>query len=393
MRPLFTTRIASFVLVIGFFFACSSSKPTIDSLISENQFDLALEQIETELSENPNQPALLIQKGKIMAQMAENSAPEARFDQYMTAVTSFEEAIKVGADSTQEQNISSTLHSYWIFEHNTGTAVFEDETVEQRLAISSAHFNNAIILKPDEASSYLSLATTQYTSGELSSAIGTLNKAKNTLSEVPEALYENLGFLLLQNGEPDQAVFYYELANTNVAANKNIAFGLINAYISTENTEKAVALLETLVKNNPGDASLRNVYGTQLYLIVEGIIEDLSVAYQSDDTLLVTQLKFEAEGVGEQAEQELIQSFSRDSSNVEYIESLAVFYNNLTANYLSVYESAFDSDKPILLNKAETLLDFAIEYYTKLARLEPRNGSVASTIDSLNKLKENRFTP
>lgn len=393
MRPLFTTRIASFVLVIGFFFACSSSKPTIDSLISENQFDLALEQIETELSENPNQPTLLIQKGKIMAQMAENSAPEARFDQYMTAVTSFEEAIKVGADSTQEQNISSTLHSYWIFEHNTGTAVFEDETVEQRLAISSAHFNNAIILKPDEASSYLSLATTQYTSGELSSAIGTLNKAKNTLSEVPEALYENLGFLLLQNGEPDQAVFYYELANTNVAANKNIAFGLINAYISTDNTEKAVALLETLVKNNPGDASLRNVYGTQLYLIVEGIIEDLSVAYQSDDTLLVTQLKFEAEGVGEQAEQELIQSFSRDSSNVEYIESLAVFYNNLTANYLSVYESAFDSDKPILLNKAKTLLDFAIEYYTKLARLEPRNGSVASTIDSLNKLKENRFTP
>lgn len=393
MRPLFTTRIASLVLVIGFFFACSSSKPTIDSLISENQFDLALEQIETELSENPDQPALLIQKGKIMAQMAENSAPEARFDQYITAVASFEEAIKVGTDSTQEQTISSTLHSYWVFEHNTGTAVFEDKTVEQRLAISSAHFNNAIILKPDEASSYLSLATTEYTSGELSSAISTLNKAKNTLNEVPEALYENLGFLLLQNGEPDQAVFYYELANTNVAANKNIAFGLINAYISTDNTEKAVALLETLVKNNPSDASLRNVYGTQLYLIVEGIIEDLSMAYQNDDTLLVTQLKFEAEGVGEQAEQELIQSFSRDSSNVEYVESLAVFYNNLTANYLSVYESAFDSDKPILLNKAGTLLDFAIEYYTKLARLEPGNGSVASTIDSLNKLKENRFTP
>lgn len=393
MRPLYTTRIASLVLVIGFFFACSSSKPTIDSLISENQFDLALEQIETELSENPDQPGLLIQKGKIMAQMAESSAPEARFDQYMTAVTSFEEAIKVGADSTQEQDISSTLHSYWVFEHNTGTAVFEDEMVEQRLAISSAHFNNAIVLKPGEASSYLSLATTEYTSGELSSAISTLNRAKNTLSEVPEALYENLGFLLLQNGEPDQAVFYYELANTNVAANKNIAFGLINAYISTENTEKAVALLESMVKNNPNDASLRNVYGTQLYLIVEGIIQDLNAAYQSNDSLLVNQLKFEAEGVGEQAEQELIQSFSRDSSNVEYIESLAVFYNNLTANYLFVYESAFDSDKPILLNKAGTLLDFAIEYYTKLARLEPGNGSVASTIESLNKLKENRFTP
>lgn len=392
MKLLSLTRIASFMLVIGFFLACSSSKPSIDSLIAQDQYDIALEQIENELTQNPNQPDLLVKKGTIMAHMAENSEPQDRFVYYASTITSFEDAIKAGADSTQENEISSTLHSYWVLEHNTGTAVFEDGTIDDRFTVSSAHFNNAILLKPEEASSHISLATAEYSSGQLPSAIATLNKAKNSLTEVPELLYENLGFLLLQNGEPDQAVFYYELANTDISANPNIAFGLINAYISSGNSEKAITLLEPLVENNPNDASLRNVYGTQLYLIVDGIIEDLAKAYQNNDSLLVNQLKFEAEGVGEQAEKELIQAFSRDSINTEFIESLAVFYNNLTANYLSVYDSAFETDKPVLLNKAATLLDFAIEYYIKLAQIEPNNSNVQSTIESLNKLKENRFT-
>lgn len=387
-----SARMVSLVLTLGFFFACSSSKPSIDSLITSNQYELALAQIDEALSENPNQPYLHIRKGEINTLIASDLDPRERSDFYANAVTSFDEAVVVGADSTQEAEINAIINKEWSKEHNTGTAAYNNDESDSVVSISQAHFQNAIIIKPSEMASYLSLATAQYANGEINEAISTLNVAKNTADEVPPKVYENLGFLYLQNGEPDQSVFYYELANTDIIESKNIAFGLVNAYISTSNTEKAVSLLEQLVDKDPNDATIRNVYGTQLYLITETIMDDLASAYMDSDTALVSQIRFEAEGVGEQAEQELIQAFSRDTSNTNFVESLAVFYNNLTGKYLSVYEVAFDSDKELISGKASILLNFAIQYYEKLISAAADNTEIQSTLDALNSLKQSRFS-
>ncbi len=386
------TRLAGLVLAIGFFFACSSSKPSIDSLIAENQYEMALTQIEEQLAEDPNQPGLLINKGKINTLIAEPLDPRERGEFYTEAIASFEQAAEVGMDSTQQTEVEAIKTKLWSEEHNAGTAEFNNQEESNDFSLAQAHFSNAIILKPMEASSHLSLATAQFSTGDVQEAISTLNIAKNTLNEVPPKLYENLGFLYLQHGEPDQSVFYYELANKDVIQSKNIAFGLVNAYISSSNNEKAVDLLNDLVENYPNDAALRNVYGTQLYEITGSIMSDLARAYQNNDTVLVSQIRFEAEGVGEQAEQELIQAYSRDTLNTNYVESLAVFYNNLTGKYLGVHEVAFESDKEALHTKAEILLNFAIEYYEKLTGISPRNETAESTLEGLKALKESRFS-
>lgn len=382
---------AGLVLAFGFFFACSTSKPSVDSLIETNQYDLALAQITEELSVNPDQPALLIQRGEINAILAKDAVPADRGEFYNTTRNSFDEAVSAGADSTQLVKIHTLTDKYWSSEHNAGTAAYESsDDTDQLEAIT--YFDNAIILKPTEVSSYLSKATAQYDSDDIDGAIATLDQAKNVVDPVPVELYENLGFLYLQNGNPDQSVFYYELANKDIINSKNIAFGLVNAYISNSDSESAIDLLSSLTDNYPNDASIKNVYGTQLYLITEMIMDDLVNAYASNDTALVSQIRFEAEGVGEQAEEQLVAAFQRDTTNTDYIESLAVFYNNLTGKYLAVIGVAFDTDKTALTQKAATLLDFAIEYYGRLAEISPQNAAIQSTLESLNRLKENRFS-
>lgn len=386
------TRYASLVLAFGFFFACSSSKPSIDSLISNREYENALNQLEEQLQLDANQPDLLIKKGEIHTLIAAERNPIERSVFYEEAINAFNDAKNIGLDSTQASLINSITIKNWSKEHNAGTILYQSEKQDSVISIVKSHFNNAIIISPKRANSYTSLATAYYSSGDISEAINTLNIAKNVLDEVSPKLYENLGFLYLQHGEPEQSVFYYELANTDIIKSKNIAFGLVNAYISTSKNEEAVSLLSNLVDSYPNDATIRNVYGTQLYLIVDGIMSDLNNAYLEADTSLAKQILFEAEGVGEQAEEELIQAFSRDTTNSEFIESLAVFYNNLTGNYLSVYENAFDIDKEKIETKASTLLNFALDYYDKLLELNPNDTSIQSTITSLNKLRTSRFS-
>ena len=392
MNSFHNTRLVSLMLAVGFFFSCTSSKPSINTLVEQNQYETALAQIDEQLAGNPDQPDLLIKKGEINTLIAEAADPRERSEYYSEAINSFNLAIEAGVDSSQLSGINSLRTKLWSKEHNAGTAAFNNEQATEDFSLAQAHFSNAIILKPQETSSHLSLATAQFSTGDIERAISTLNIAKNTLDPVPLKVYENLGFLYLQHGEPDQSVFYYELANKDITQSKNIAFGLVNAYISTSSTEKAVDLLSKLIENYPNDAALRNVYGTQLYRVTENIMADLTQAYVENDSSLVSQIRFEAEGVGEQAEQELIQAYSRDTTNTDYIESLAVFYNNLTGKYLGVYEVAFQSDKNPLLTKAGTLLDFAIEYYEKLSEISPQSEEIEITLQNLFTLKESRFS-
>ena len=201
-----------------------------------------------------------------------------------------------------------------------------------------------------------------------------------------------MGFLYLQNGDTKKSIFYYELANTDISKNKNIAFGLVNTYILNSQVERAAEVLGELNANFPNDPKIKNVYGTQLYTIASGIMDDLFTAYQKNDTMLVAQIKFEAEGVGEQAEEELISAYQLDNTNEEYVKSLAVFYNNMLGKYLTVHDVAFTEDKEAFNTKAEILLSFAIQYYDKLASFSPDDTEVNSTLEVLKKLKSQYFS-
>ena len=385
------TRFTGLLLVTGFFISCSSSKINIDKLIQDNNYQEALAEIDTRLAEDPSQPELYIQRGKINASLAMDTDPELRAEFYRNTDENFEMAVEYGAMDNQMATMDSLRQQYWKNEHNAGLRITDNEAISDRYQLASIHFKNALILRENAVGSYKNLSVAQFNQGDLDGAIATLETALEYAGEEPVSIYENLGYLYLEKGNPEQSAYYYELANTNMQEDLNLAFGLVNAYISNGSSEAAVDILESLIETNPDNANLRNVYGTQLYLITSGIMDDLKSAYANNDTVLVDQILFEAEGMGDEAETQLIEAFRRDTSNTEYLESLALFYNNLSAQYLSLLPEAFESDRNELDRKAYNLITFAIDYYEKLVAIDPNNDEYNQKLSVLKTL-QNRKT-
>ena len=388
MKNSIITRYASFLLVIGFFISCSGSKFSAENLINEGNYQQALTEISAEIDKNPSS-FLFYQKGKVYGLIAKDSPVQDRETNYYNMSSSFD-SIRVYQTASPETNwqaeADSLANYYWEMEHTNGLQSYKEGSVEDtQKAIS--HFRNAIAIEPENIESYKSLSIAQYNSSDVEGAIETL-KMTESLETVSLDVFENLGFLYLETGNPEQSIFYYKKADQDPLKNKNVAFGLVNAYISQDRNSEAVSFLSNLVEEFPNDPKLRNVYGTQLYEQVSELFSNLRASYADSDTTSVTNLGVEIEGVSENAENELIKAYQIESSNIEFIESLAVFYNNMAGNYFSVHQDAFDDDKNSIAEKALALTDFSITYYEKLQELNTGNNSYSDKIENLKSLKE-----
>lgn len=380
------TRLASFVLAVGFFVSCTSSQFTVDNLIEQENYALALEQIDQELTKNPT-AELYIQKAEVLGKIAVTREAENRDSLYNEFDIALENATDNNLDSSAliSQKIDSISTKYWNIEHQSGLQAYESDN-EQVQRRSILHFQNALIIDSENVETYKSLAIAHYNFGNIEEAISTLNIA-SSLDQEDSEIYENLGFLYLETGNAQQSAYYYKLANKDPLKDKNIAFGLVNAYISEGNDVEAIKLLDQLVNVYPNNGKIHNVYGTQLFNQVSTLFPQLKDAYTNADEAEVTTLRVEIEGLSEKAEQQLIEAYKTDSNNMEFIESLAVFYNNMAGNYFSLHPQAFEDDKEAIKNRALTLTDFAIRYYNEMLEMEANNDRITTKITNLNTLK------
>ena len=383
----FNARFASLVFAIGFFCSCATSKVNVESLIANKDYDNALTAIEAELVKKPNQPELYFQKASINGKLADQVSVSDRAPYYRSMMEALNSAKSIALeDSSIQKRADSLATNYWAKEYNTGLKSYETGGKNDFYDEAIAHFENSILIHPTEIKSYKSLSIAQYNSGDVDVAIETLNEARFVVDTEAE-LFEDLGFLYLETGNAEQSAYYYNLANTDIVKNKNVAFGLVNAYIAAEKNADALDLLNQLVSHYPKDAKLHNVYGTQLYNEASSLFEELKAAYVTYDSSSVESIKVEIEGVSELAEKEFIKAYSTDTSDVEFIESIAVFYNNMAGNYFSLMNTSFEEDNISIKGKALTLVDFAITYYVKLASLSPQNNQIDNKIRTLNTLK------
>jgi tetratricopeptide (TPR) repeat protein len=270
-------------------------------------------------------------------------------------------------------------------EQKNGLRAYELEADGSDLKAIS-HFKNAISIKPDLVESYKSLSIAQYNNNDIESAIETLEVIESKENVSPD-VFQSLGFLHLEVGNPEESIRYYKKADQEPIKNKSIAYGLVNAYISQNRTYEAVSFLSEIVVEFPNDSKLHNVYGTQLYEQVSELFVSLRTSYAQNDTTNATNLRVEIEGVSEKAENELIEAYKMENTNIDYVESLAVFYNNMAGNYFTVYEVAFQEDKNVINTKAIELTDFAITYYSKLLELNPDSNNYSVKLENLKNLK------
>ena len=389
MKKIYFTRLTGLILLAGFFYSCATTSANVNELIRNQEYTIALNALDEQMTQDPEDPELYLQRAEVATLLAQQLQPEERLDLYSQAIEDIQSASEYGASDSQLESSDSLLQQTWKEEHNAGLQASEEEN-QNSLDLAVTHFQNAITLRPDAVSSYQNLAVVLFDQGNVDAAIQSLMDALNEIENPPVSIYENLGYLYLEKGNPAESVHYYELANKNVEEDLNLTFGLVNAYIAEGNSVQASELLEPLIRQNPADPDLRNVYGTQLYNITANILEDLKSAYEDQDSAFVEQLRLEAEGMGEEAENQLQEAFKRDTTHAGYIESLAVFYNNLAGQYFTVADVAFEAHQQQLQQKALTLVDFAIDYYSRLESIEPSNNEFKNKLNSLRRLKENR---
>lgn len=387
---IFLTRWTTFV-VLGFFLGCSNTLKTVESLVQEQAYFQALKELEEGLEKRPENELLWLEQGRIHLIYSETDEPIQRTYHYQTAYFSFEEARRLGVDSTQNAEIDSLLQLYWAQEHNAGIRALESGEYDDRLRDASSHLRNAVALKPNEISSYIALSNAYYSAAKMKLAVKTLRDAEENLDAPNAQIYEKLGFLSLEQGDIEESITFYQ-RSIEIADNKNAAFGLVNAYILAGESLLSVELLSSLLERYPNDTDINHVYGVQLNIVLDGYLTQLHQAYEDDQSDEVERLREAIDLMMEGAEGQLTQAYQNDISNTAFVESLAIFYNNLTSKYLEMLEVAYTEHVDPMSDSAAEYLDKAITYYKRMQQLRPNDREYSQKAESLGELRIVLFT-
>ncbi|CAI8371633.1 MAG: Uncharacterised protein [Rhodothermaeota bacterium MED-G12] len=390
MKMISLTRWAAFV-ALGFFLGCSNTLKTVESLVQEQAYFQALKELEEGLEKRPENELLWLEQGRIHLIYSETDEPIQRTFHYQTAYFSFEEARRLGVDSTQNAEIDNLLQRYWAQEHNAGIRALESGEYDDRLRDASSHLRNAVALKPNEISSYIALSNAYYSAAKMKLAVKTLRDAEGNLDAPNAQIYEKLGFLSLEQGDIEESITFYQ-RSIEIADNKNAAFGLVNAYILAGESLMSVELLSSLLERYPNDTEINHVYGVQLNIVLDGYLTQIHQAYEDDHSEEVERLREAIDLMMEGAEGQLTQAYQNDISNTAFVESLAIFYNNLTSKYLEMLEVAYTEHVDPMSDSAAEYLDKAITYYKRMQQLRPNDPEYSQKAESLGELRIVLFT-
>ena len=390
MKMISLTRWAVLV-ALGFFLGCSNTLKTVESLVQEQAYFQALKELEEGLEKRPDNEQLWLEQGRIHLIYSETDEPIQRTYHYKTAYFSFEEAQRLGVDSTQNAEIDNLLQRYWTQEHNAGIRALESGEYEDRLRDASSHLRNAVELKPNEISSYIALSNSYYSAAKIKLAFKTLRDSEENLDTPNAQIYEKLGFLSLEQGDIEESITFYQ-RSIEIADNKNAAFGLVNAYILSGESLIAVELLSSLLERYPNDTEINHVYGVQLNIVLDGYLTQLHQGYKDDNSKEIERLREAIDLMMEGAEGQLTHAYQNDISNTAFVESLAIFYNNLTSKYLEMLEVAYTEHVDPMSDSAAEYLDKAITYYMRMQQLRPNDPEYSQKAENLGELRIVLFT-
>ena len=379
------------LVALGFFLGCSNTLKTVESLVQEQAYFQALKELEEGLEKRPVNEQLWLEQGRIHLIYSETDEPIQRTYHYKTAYFSFEEAQRLGVDSTQNAEIDNLLQRYWTQEHNAGIRALESGEYDDRLRDASSHLRNAVELKPNEISSYIALSNSYYSAAKIKLAFKTLRDAEENLDTPNAQIYEKLGFLSLEQGDIEESITFYQ-RSLEIADNKNAAFGLVNAYILSGESLMAVELLSSLLERYPNDTEINHVYGVQLNIVLDGYLTQLHQAYKDDNSKEIERLREAIDLMMEGAEGQLTHAYQNDISNTAFVESLAIFYNNLTSKYLEMLEVAYTEHVDPMSDSAAEYLDKAITYYMRMQQLRPNDPEYSQKAENLGELRIVLFT-
>lgn len=411
MRSTFTRMVIPIYLGIAFglFIGCSTlsssterSSHIEDNSLSKKELRAELKRVNDSLAGSPEQanPEIYYQKGYILSELAQKEAqPSARSAFYKEMQHTLRKADQLFDQSDHadgRQKTDELIKVRWSHEHNQGVEIIQtDEVVESSdYEKATAHFNNATIILPDSVISYKMKARAQYRNNQPKQAIKTLEEAKRHIDPLPSLIMEQLAFLYLETGQAPKAVAAYEEAESFSEDNLNLIHGLANAYISVDNHQKAVELLNLLVEEEPENIIYAQTRGTELYYSGASKIDSLSST--SDPANNITpEVIGEIDLLFEEAEKQLKSLLDANPDNPELMQTLAFFYKNSAAGYQRLTSHLSGDIHDDVNQKIEDYLQSSIPLFVTLTGEQPEEKAlwrnlyqVYSFLDMDQKAKE-----
>lgn len=271
----------SVLLTFGIFFAlsCSTFKTSSDSaasLFESGNYENALETVNQQITDSPDNRELQILKAEILQKIAvENYEPENREPVYSNLRNTTDE-INFSTDRYRAKT-DSILNSAWMHEQSAGVRLLQQDgtdTFDQHFERVIAHFTNAVTIIPDSTVTYNLMATTYYRHGNLSEAIATLEAIEEQGFTRPPETCEKLAYLYLEAGQIDRSVEIYETLSANNPDSEIYQQGLVNSYILGDMHTDAIALLEELTGVYPNRVQYREALATERFYLMRQRFRD-----------------------------------------------------------------------------------------------------------------------
>lgn len=373
------TRMASVILAFGFFFGCTvlqqSSNPQTDSdKLSKKQLRQKIKKLDNRLSRSDSTASLLYQKGELLIKLAQKEEVDRRLLTYReahTVLTQSAQKYEQSYTNDDKNKALQLLNVSWSNEHNKGVQLIQNDSVMSSADYKRAgnHFHNATVIIPDSVTSYKLGAQSYYQSQQPDKAMALLEEARQQINDIPISVLEQLGYLYLQNDQPEQAVQTYQQAVSLSDQNTNLIHGLSNAYIANNEHKQAVTLLENLVKQKPSNIIYRQSLATELYQVGSQQIDSLS-AGQSN---LTADSFNSVDSLFQRAQTLFSELVENNQQDTEIIKQAAQFYLNSASVYQQVQGNTTTNADSTIQKRIKEFLTTSLPLHKKLAEEHPQN--------------------
>ena len=262
LQSLVALFVGGLILVVS---GCASD-PNVEGAkldLRNQDYESALENVNTALERNPENAEALKIKGDIYRQQA---AEVKDVDQHSKLIDqmleAYNQAVKI--DPAMQEAVEQAKLRAYINEYKQGGQAFNrgqnDKSAYEDAAV---YFENASQIQPDSAAAYTNQAYALLNTGAAEEAIEPLQTAVDMGGDSADN-YLYLTQLYNQADRTEETVPLLEEAREKYPDNRDIQSQLLNAYINTGQTEQAMQNYEQAVQREPKNATYRYNYGTLL---------------------------------------------------------------------------------------------------------------------------------
>ncbi|MBO6577165.1 MAG: tetratricopeptide repeat protein [Rhodothermales bacterium] len=263
-----------------------SSDPNVEGAkldLRNKDYDRALQNLETALSNNPDNAEALELKGRVLTEKAfetEDPAEHAALIQEMVAA--FDRAVEI--DPLLLETVQRNKAIAYVREFERGIQAFNRGANDaSEFEASALYFGTAAVIQPDSADAYTNQAYAFLNGGMETSAAEPFEMAIE-LGDTDVESFRFLSRIYLNNDRAAEAVTTLETAAELYPENIDVQAELLNAYQLAGQTDRALDTYARAVADSPDNKLFRYNYGSLLVSVerYDDAIEQLSAAVALD---------------------------------------------------------------------------------------------------------------